>query len=895
MVAMVPTDRKTGITSRSASILGTGSLCILMLATFLHGAINSEVIIIEDDIASLLTRASAGDGRAQLELAHRLDAQSTKDPDLESQALMWYRAAAHSGLIEAQRSFGERLITRPKTESDLETGIRWLRTASANDDPVALYRLGIAHRTGEGVRRNEVRAFQLFRAAADLGHIPALIELALHYEFAMGTAFSIEDAIHWYRQAAQSGSTAAELRLAEIYASGRGVSRNLETALNWCRPAVEAGNARALFLDGLIRFRMGDSGLNRIVESANREYAPAQSFLGFHMLASSDHPSDRLKAQAWLRRAADQGDVPGMIGLGQIARFGLVDPGSLEQGAAWLSKALTAAPEFSSDARELVEAIRIGNTDRRDTLLHAGVSPNARDADGIPALLVAVTNSDSDSCRRLLERGADPNHCVTGLRSLFVAADRGDTENVQLLIRFGADVNADWFGWKPLDLAGTPEVTDLIAAAGGTRSNRSRLHQAAAAGDTNQLRLLMEDGVSPDAQLGHRYPVTSAAIEGQDEIIELLLGAGATPELGGPMSPLYQSAFSGEFERFDRLLAASSDINGDLTQSRLASYKNGRVDQITAIHFVPLIAATRAGNAPMVTRLLEKGAHPDRKDALDRTALMWAVLLRRSDLVRLLLLAGASTEPLDRWHRSVFDLAHSSASPALAELSDPSGVFSAVGARKRWLRDSIPSPKGYVAEMSFREGQLRLGGQSPDPVRALEAFKEAASYGHPDAVAAMGLMLESGSVGQVDLPGALVHFREAARLGSPQAHLALARFHWEGMAGLPPDPGRSLAHLKSAAYLGNREAQFELALRLHRGEGSPPDPIGSMAWAVQTVDDSHGFDDRVVALARDLSIDQLETARIRAAIIDRELKISQSDPRNPEAEPRRHTSVLSQK
>ena len=68
-----------------------------------------------------------------------------------------------------------------------------------------------------------------------------------------------------------------------------------------------------------------------------------------------------------------------------------------------------------------------------------------------------------------------------------------------------------------------------------------------------------------------------------------------------------------------------------------------------------------------------------------------------------------------------------------------------------------------------------------------------------------------------------------------------------------------------------------------------------MAWAVQTVDDSHGFDDRVVALARDLSIDQLETARIRAAIIDRELKISQSDPRNPEAEPRQHTSVLSQK
>ena len=807
---------------------------------------------------------------------------------------MWYRAAAHSGLIEAQRSFGERLITHPKTDSDIETGMKWLRTASANDDPVALYRLGIAHRTGEGVRRNEVRAFQLFRAAADLGHTPALIELALHYEFAIGTPFSIEDALYWYRQAAQSGSTAAELRLAEIYASGRAVPRNLETALNWCRPAVETGNARALFLDGLIRSRMGESGLNRIVESANREYAPAQSFLGFHMLASSPHPSDRRKAQAWLRRAADQGDVQGMLGLSQIANFGLVDPGNLEDGAAWLSKVMEVTPEFSAGARELVEAIRTGNSDRRDALLQAGVSPNARDADGIPALLVAVTNSDPDSCRRLLERGADPNHGVNGLRPLYVAADRGDPENAGMLIRFGADVDADWFGWRPLDLAGTPEVIDLITEAGGTRSNRSRLHQAAAAGDSNQLRLLMEDGVPPDARLGHRYPVTSAAMEGQDEIVELLLGAGARPELGGPMSPLYQSAFSGKFEEFDRLLAASSDINGDLTQARLASIRNGQVDQITAIHFVPLIAATRAGNAPMVTRLLEEGAHPDRKDSLDRTALMWAVLMRRNDLVRFLLLAGASTEPLDRWDRSVFDLARSSASPALAELSDPSGVFSAVGARKRWLRDTIPSPKGYVAEMSFREGQLRLGGQSPDPVRAFEAFKEAAGYGHPDALAAMGMMLESGSGGQVDRPGALGYFRKAARLGSPQAHLALARFHREGLAGLPPDPVRSLAHLKSAAYLGDREAQFELALRLRRGEGNPPDPVGSLAWAVQTVDAGHGFDDRVVGLARDLSFDQLEAARTQAAIIDRELKISRSGPRHSTAEAKQ-PSVLSQK
>jgi TPR repeat protein len=266
MFAMVTIGRITGTCFRSASIIGTQILCIVISATALHSSDDSEVVINEYDASSLLSRASSGDGQAQLELARYYDARSAADPSLEAQALMWYRAAAHGGLVEAQRSYGERLITQPQTDSDVRIGMRWLRTASANDDPVALYRLGIAHRTGEGVMRNEVRAFELFRTAADLGHPPALIELALHYEFAIGTAFSIEDALYWYRQAAQYGSTAAELRLAEIYATGRCVPRNLETARNWCRAAAAAGNARALYLDGLISYRMARNLLYKIGE-----------------------------------------------------------------------------------------------------------------------------------------------------------------------------------------------------------------------------------------------------------------------------------------------------------------------------------------------------------------------------------------------------------------------------------------------------------------------------------------------------------------------------------------------------------------------------------------------------------------------------------------------------
>jgi ankyrin repeat protein len=102
-----------------------------------------------------------------------------------------------------------------------------------------------------------------------------------------------------------------------------------------------------------------------------------------------------------------------------------------------MSRARQAIPEFSTGAQELVEAIRIGDTESRNALLLVDVSPNTRDSDGNPALMLTVGNSDHSLCRRLLERGADPYYEVTGLRRIFVAANRGHLDTVRLLIEFG--------------------------------------------------------------------------------------------------------------------------------------------------------------------------------------------------------------------------------------------------------------------------------------------------------------------------------------------------------------------------------------------------------------------------------------------------------------------------
>jgi hypothetical protein len=74
-------------------------------------------------------------------------------------------------------------------------------------------------------------------------------------------------------------------------------------------------------------------------------------------------------------------------------------------------------------------------------LLDDGKRPNARQADGMTPLMIAVSNGDADIASMLLAKGADPNLRATGgVTALSLARARGASgaELVQLLQRSGA-------------------------------------------------------------------------------------------------------------------------------------------------------------------------------------------------------------------------------------------------------------------------------------------------------------------------------------------------------------------------------------------------------------------------------------------------------------------------
>jgi len=71
-------------------------------------------------------------------------------------------------------------------------------------------------------------------------------------------------------------------------------------------------------------------------------------------------------------------------------------------------------------------------------LLDDGKSANARQGDGLTALMIAASNGDAEIASMLLAKGADPNLRAGGRSALSIARSRGGAGMVQLLQRSGA-------------------------------------------------------------------------------------------------------------------------------------------------------------------------------------------------------------------------------------------------------------------------------------------------------------------------------------------------------------------------------------------------------------------------------------------------------------------------
>jgi ankyrin repeat protein len=264
-----------------------------------------------------------------------------------------------------------------------------------------------------------------------------------------------------------------------------------------------------------------------------------------------------------------------------------------------------------------------------DALLKAGADPKAlTTADGETVLMTAARAGSADAVKILLERGADVNarENYKGQTALMWAAAEQHPAVVKVLLEHGAD-------WKVRSFDRETKMPKLSAASSVSpiaRGGFTAFLFTAREGDIESAKVMLESGVDIDqTDVDGSNGLVVSIMNKKYTFAKFLLDRGANPNLADVKgrAALYAaidmrnedySALPNRkeddplpsIEIVKALLAHGANPNLQLTKnlpgrSGMDSGDTG-LDEGTT----PLLRAARAGDAPVMRALLEKGADP---------------------------------------------------------------------------------------------------------------------------------------------------------------------------------------------------------------------------------------------------------------------------------------------
>lgn len=209
-------------------------------------------------------------------VCNEIGAGVRRDP---TKAITWYRKAAQFGDVAAMYKLGMiSLNGLLDQKQSFEEGVMLLERAAEKADsnnPHAVHELGLIYEradtypgnvvikngaggpnntTGARIReRDEIKAFELFLKAANLGYPPSQFRLGCAYEYGtLGCAIDPRKSIAWYSRAAERGEPESELALSGWYLTGsEGILSQSDTeAYLWAKKAAEKGLSKAEYAVG---------------------------------------------------------------------------------------------------------------------------------------------------------------------------------------------------------------------------------------------------------------------------------------------------------------------------------------------------------------------------------------------------------------------------------------------------------------------------------------------------------------------------------------------------------------------------------------------------------------------------------------------------------------------
>jgi TPR repeat protein len=154
---------------------------------------------------------------------------------------------------------------------DTKGALEALEYAARNGEVTALWKLGRMYADGDGVTRNDLRAFDYFRALADshADEIPgtrpaafvakAFVAIGGYYLTGIPNSDVKPDAVHaremFSYAASYFGDPDAHYRLGRMYLDGTGIPKDTKQAMRWLFAAATKGQYEAQAVLGAMLFR----------------------------------------------------------------------------------------------------------------------------------------------------------------------------------------------------------------------------------------------------------------------------------------------------------------------------------------------------------------------------------------------------------------------------------------------------------------------------------------------------------------------------------------------------------------------------------------------------------------------------------------------------------------
>ena len=208
--------------------------------------------------------------------------------------------------------------------------------------------------------------------------------------------------------------------------------------------------------------------------------------------------------------------------------------------------AIAVGPEpparISMSPEELVRAVTIQRDSLIDLCLMEHVDPNGRDAQGRTPLLIAMSQKDEKTARRLVDAGAQVDLAdKSGFTPFMAAAMHGNLAMFQLLLARSTNLRAEAQtkdGQDLLGLAldgGNPQIIKTVIERlppmpQWKTSTQRALNAALQVANKDQIRLLLGKHSTPPTPEGRNVPFLAYSIAGNNSsLFSTLLACGADP------------------------------------------------------------------------------------------------------------------------------------------------------------------------------------------------------------------------------------------------------------------------------------------------------------------------------------------------------------------------------